>query len=92
MSLTDEQKQQLNLLIDHRDQIVDSLFHIERILKVYFPEEFDISYQHWIPQIVTALYEHEKWLPRGNHTMQKTIDRLMDKAKEKSDQSIKRFI
>ena len=38
MSLTNEQKYQLNKLSDYRDQIESSLFHIERIIKVYFPE------------------------------------------------------
>ncbi len=80
MSLTQVQKDQLNSLIDYRDQITDSLFHIERILKVYFPEEFDVAYQHWIPQITTALYEDKRWLPRGEQTMQHTINRLLDKA------------
>lgn len=79
MSFTVEQQYQLNKLIDYRDQIADSLFHIERIIKVYFPEEFDIAYQHWIPQITTALYEDKRWLSRGEQTMQNTINRLMDK-------------
>jgi len=82
MSLTQVQKDQLNSLIDYRDQITNSLFHIERILKVYFPEEFDIAYQHWIPQITTALYEDKRWLPRGEQTMQNTINRLLDKAND----------
>lgn len=81
MSLTQEQKDQFNKLIDYRDQITDSLFHIERILKHYFPEEFEIAYQFWIPQITTALYEDSRWLNRGEKSMQQTIDRLMDKIK-----------
>ena len=55
MSLTQEQKDQINNLIDYRDKMVHSLFHIERILKQYFPEEFNIAYQYYIPQITTAL-------------------------------------
>lgn len=80
MSLTQVQKDQLNSLIDYRDQITGGLFHIERILKVYFPEEFDVAYQHWIPQVTTALYEDNRWLPRGEQSMQHTINRLLDKA------------
>jgi hypothetical protein len=80
MSLTQVQKDQLNSLIDYRDQITGSLFHIERILKVYFPEEFEVAYQYYIPQITTALYVDDKWLPRGEQTMQHTINRLLDKA------------
>lgn len=94
MTFTPEQKHQLNKLIDHRDEITNAMFHIERILKHYFPEEFDIAYQHWIPQIMTALYDHDKWLPRGEQTLQDTITRLFDKNEEnkQTGQSVKKFI
>lgn len=92
MSLTQIQKDQLNSLIDYRDKITEELFHIERILKVYFPEEFDVAYQHYIPQITTALYEDDRWLPRGQQTMQHTITRLLDKTNESSDKGLKKFI
>jgi outer membrane protein assembly factor BamD (BamD/ComL family) len=92
MSLTQEQKNQINNLIDHRDQIVDALFHIERILKQYFPEESNIAYQYYIPQITTALYEDKKWLTRGEHTMQQTINRLLEKSKNSDDKSVYRHI
>lgn len=91
MSLTDEQKYQLNKLMDYRDQIESSLFHIERIIKVYFPEEFEIAYQYWIPQITTALYDDQRWLSRGEQTMQNTIKRLLDKSQEPSSQTISKF-
>lgn len=92
MSLTNEQKHQLNRLFDYRDQIMDGLFHIERIIKVYFPEEFDVAYQHWIPQITTALYESEKWLSRGPHTMQQTLNRLSDKSDTNHDKGVSKYI
>lgn len=94
MSFTPEQKYQINKILDHRDEITNAVFHIERILKQYFPEEFDIAYQHWIPQIVTALYEDKKWLPRGEQTLQDTINRLLDKANENKEngQCVKKFI
>ena len=92
MSLTQEQKDQINNLIDYRDKIVDSLFHIERILKHYFPEEFDIAYQYYIPQITTALYEDKKWLSRGERTMQQTINRLLDKVQNSSDKGVSKYI
>lgn len=91
MTFTEEQKHQLNSLLKYRDQIADSLFHIERIIKVYFPEEFDIAYQHWIPQITTALYEDKRWLSRGEQTMQHTINRLMDKSKTEIGQTVSKI-
>lgn len=76
--MNQEQKDQLNSLMDYRDSISDSLFHIERILKTYFPEQYSDAYQHWIPQILTALDNSVKWLPRGQLTLQDTIDRIKD--------------
>jgi len=92
MSFTQEQKDQLNKLVDYRDEIANSLFHIERILKTYFPEEFELAYQHYIPQIATALYEDKKWLPRGQFTMQQTINRLLDKAESSDHKGVSRYI
>lgn len=76
--MNQEQKDQLNSLMDYRDSIYNSMFHIERILKTYFPEQYADAYQHWIPQILTALDSSVKWLPRGQVTFQDTIDRIKD--------------
>lgn len=92
MSLDNQQKHQLNQLIDYRDQIVDSLFHIERILKHYFPEEFELAYQHYIPQITTALYDEKKWLSRGGYSMQDTINNLLDKSKDDNNSGVSKYI
>jgi len=93
MSLTQEQKDNINSLLDNRDKIVDSLYHIERILKTYFPEEFERAIQFYLPQITTALYEDKKWLDRGDYSLQNTIDNLIERAKiEPSSQSLKKFI
>lgn len=78
MSLNNEQKHQLNKLLDYRDEIESALFHIEHILKSHFPSEYSMAYQHWIPQIITALKTSDKWLPRGQHTLQNTIDHISD--------------
>jgi hypothetical protein len=92
MSLTQEQKDQISKLLSYRDDIVNSLFQIESILKHYFPEEFEIAYQHYLPQIITALYEDKKWLSRGRYTLEQTIKRLIDKTQEENRPSIKKFI
>ena len=81
MSLAQEQKDQINSLLDNRDKIVDSLYHIERILKTYFPEEFERAIQFYLPQITTALYEDKKWLNRGEYSLQNTIDNLLERCK-----------
>lgn len=92
MTFTQEQKDQFNKLIDYRDEITKSLYNIEHILKIYFPEEFDIAYQHWIPQIITALYEDDRWLQRGERNMQQTINRLIDKIKSDPDKGVYKYI
>jgi hypothetical protein len=81
MSLTQEQRDQINKLVDHRDEMVNSLFHIERILKTYFPEEFERAIQFYLPQIITALYEDKKWLSRGEYSLQNAIDNLLERCK-----------
>lgn len=78
--MNQEQKDQFNLLMDYRDDISKSMFHIERILKTYFPDQYADAYQHWIPQILTALDNSVKWLPRGQLTLQDTIDRIKDSS------------
>ena len=92
MSLTIDQKNKINILLEYRDSIIANLFEVEQILKKYFPEEFEVAYQHWIPQIVTALYEEDKWLPRGEQTMQHTLTRLLDKNNESSEKGLKKYI
>jgi hypothetical protein len=92
MSLTTTQKDKLKDLLVHRDMIVKHLYGIEKNLKEYFPEEFERAYQFWIPQIITALYEDKRWLPRGEYTMENTINRLVDRLKEESGQGVKKFL
>jgi len=81
MTLTPEQKDNLEDLLDYRDNIVDALAGIQTILKVNFPEEYEKAIQFYLPQITTALYEDKKWLSRGEYSLQNTIDNLMDRCK-----------
>jgi hypothetical protein len=62
----------------YRENIENNLAEIEAILQIYFSEEFAIAYQHWIPQIKTALKNNTKWLDRGQYSMQYTLDRIFD--------------
>lgn len=92
MALSHEQKIQIEKLIDYRNDIIDSLANIQGILKQYFPEEFDLAYQHYIPQIVTALYDEKKWLSRGGYCLQDTINNLVDKSKHENSSGVTRYI
>lgn len=78
MSLRDDQNKALDSLYEHRSKIENSLKEIEEIIKVYFPEEHHIAYQHWIPQIITALNNNSRWLSRGQYSLQDTIDHIND--------------
>jgi soluble cytochrome b562 len=62
----------------HRRTILDHLEIIETHLKNNHPKEHEIAYSHWIPQIITALCNDTKWLPRGEHSLQDSIDRIND--------------
>jgi hypothetical protein len=92
MSLSKEQEKQVFILKKHRDEILKKLYDIEKIIQTHFPDEFDIAYQHWIPQIATALSPHDKWLPRGVQTMENMFGRIADKNSKYTTQSINKFI
>lgn len=61
-------------------QIKNEIFTLtkeaEDILKVNYPNLYSISISFWIPQIITALDQNEKWLARGDHTMQDMLDKI----------------
>lgn len=80
-------------LIDYRDSMLVSIHQIEKILKEDFPDEFHIAYQHWIPQIKTALTDDARWLPRSDYNFDYTLTKIEDKEKENdTNSSIKKFI
>lgn len=75
-----------------REKIEDYLAEIESLLRIYFPDQYNISYQHWIPQIKTALRDNTKWLPRGQYSMDYTIGQLIDKIIEHNDKGVSKYI
>jgi hypothetical protein len=75
-------KSKVEDLLDLREEIRESLSKIDAILQIYFPDQYTDAYQHWMPQILTALYNDVKWLPRGQVTLQDTIDRIKDDREE----------
>jgi hypothetical protein len=92
MSLTNDQKDQLNKLYDYRDEIENLIFKIETTLESVFPSEYSISYQHWLPQIKTALRDDIKWLPRGQYSMEYTLNRINDKIVDDSNKGVTKYI
>jgi hypothetical protein len=83
MSLSEKQKEALDKLYKYRENIESYLAEIDAILMVYFPEEYPLSYQHWMPQIKTALRDNTKWLSRGDYSMDYILSRIEDKMLEK---------
>jgi len=73
VSFDQERFYQFRKLYDYRNQIMNSVFQMERILREYFPENYDLAYQHWIPQIITAIEDDEKWLNRGVYNFEDTV-------------------
>jgi hypothetical protein len=78
MTLNAEQKKQFEKLIQYREDIKKIVSDIDDIIKEDFPAEYAVAYQHWIPQILTALYNNTNWLPRGQYSMQDTINHIND--------------
>jgi hypothetical protein len=85
MSLTHSQQEALNKLYQKREEIEHCLAEIESILTVYFEDQFSISYQHWLPQIKTALRDNTKWLSRGQYSMDYILKLIEDKMVDGSD-------
>lgn len=92
MNPNEDQKKALENLLSYRKEIENSLSQIESILQVYFSDEFSIAYQHWLPQIKTALKDDTKWLPRGQYSMDYTINRIIDKLINDQNNGVSKYI
>lgn len=82
----------LNELYQSQEKIESILAEIESTLKIYFPNEYETAYQHWIPQIKTALSNKTKWLPRGQYSMDYTIDRILDSLNNNCAKGVNKYI
>ena len=73
-------KKTIQELYDYRNQILRCLESIENILQQNkeCEKEYYLAHSHYVPQIVTALINDSNWLPRGQYTLQNTIDNLND--------------
>lgn len=65
-------------LVDYRDNILANIKHVEKILKEDFPNHFDVAYQHWIPQIKTAISDDHRWLQRSDYNFDYTLDKIQE--------------
>lgn len=92
MSLNPQQKEALQNLYSHRDHIEDHINKIDTILKLYFPTEYAIAYQHWIPQIKTGLRDNTQWLPRGEYSMDYTLNHLVDYITDDLNKGVNKYI
>jgi hypothetical protein len=80
-------------LVDYRETILTSIGQIEKILKEEFPSEFPLAYQHWIPQIKTAITEDSRWLSRTDYNFDYTLNKIdnLDKTDEEKC-GVRKFI
>jgi len=69
---------ELETLLSLRNEIAERVFNIENILLKHNTKIHDIAYQHWIPQIITALFDNTKWLSRGEYSMEYTLKQMLD--------------
>jgi hypothetical protein len=68
----------VNKLLDYRSRIEQILNDMNNLLKSDFIDEYSIAYQHWIPQIRTALRDDTRWLSRGQYSMDYTLRKIND--------------
>jgi hypothetical protein len=68
----------LNDLLSYREKIEDILAEMEAILMAHFEKEYSLAHQHWLPQIKTSLRDNLKYLPRGDYSMDYTINHILD--------------
>jgi hypothetical protein len=71
-----EKLRQYYRLVDYRENILMNISQIEKILKEEFPEENLVAYQHWIPQIKTAITSDSRWLSRGDYNFDYTLKKI----------------
>jgi hypothetical protein len=66
----------LERLKDIRDDILSLVKEAGEILARSHKDHFYTANSFWIPQIVTAIRKDERWLSRGDHDMQETIEKI----------------
>lgn len=82
----------LSKLLSYRDQVENILVEMDAILQIHFSEEYAVAYQHWMPQIKTALRDNTKWLSRGEYSMDYTINHIIDKITNEPNLGVTKYI
>lgn len=82
----------LNKLLDYRNQIEQILTNIDAVMQLDFSDEYSVAYEHWLPQIKTALRDNTRWLSRGQYSMDYTIKRIDDKINGSNDKGVSKYI
>lgn len=70
-------KKDLEDLRDIKENILTLLSDAKKILEKY-PSHYSVAYSFWIPQIHTALENHDSWLSRSDYSLDKTIKDIKD--------------
>ena len=89
-----EKLRQYYRLIDYQENMLVSLTQIEKILKEKFPDQYSLAYQHWIPQIKTAITSDDRWLARTDYNFDYTLKKIEEanEHQEKQSDTTKRYL
>lgn len=85
-------QESLNKLLEYRDKIEQILTDIDAVLQLDFSQEYSVAYQHWVPQIKTALRDDTRWLSRGEYSMDYTLKRIADQIDGSLDKGVSKYI
>ncbi len=77
-------------LIEKAEQIEELVWQMLDIIKQDFPDQYDNAYQHWTPQILTALFDYPHWLKRGEFNFNNTLKAIKDN--ESNDKTLTKFL
>jgi len=64
--------------------IEDSLSRIDTLMRENYPDKREIFYQHILPQIITALHQQSRWLPRGRYSLEYLVQSILNEDTKSS--------
>jgi hypothetical protein len=69
----------------------DKVWEIEAYIRNFYPKYYEQCFQHWLPQIITAIKNDTRWLKRGQFSIEDTINSIRD-SDNKDQSGIQKFI